>query len=308
MKRIEYSVVVPVYDEEGSVVKLHREIVEVFKKLNKAFEIIFVDDGSKDKTFEKLKALKPITIIRLRKNFGQSSALDAGIKHARGKIIITLDGDGQNDPRDIPKLLKKLNGGYDAVCGWRHKRRDPFVKRKVSQGAKFFRDFLVKDGIHDSGCTLRVYRRECFEDIDLHGEMHRMIPALLRWGGFRITEEKVNHRFRTTGVTKYNWRRIVKGFLDMVQIWFWRKYESRPLYLFGALGIFLVIISTLLLVILAFLRFFTGYGLSDKIWPLVGMTGFITGIQFIIFGILSDLIIKNRPDRRYYKIRDVITK
>jgi len=308
MKRIEYSVVVPVYDEEGSVVKLHREIVEVFKKLNKASEIIFVDDGSKDKTFEKLKALKPITIIRLRKNFGQSSALDAGIKHARGKIIITLDGDGQNDPRDIPKLLKKLNGGYDAVCGWRHKRRDPFVKRKVSQGAKFFRDFLVKDGIHDSGCTLRVYRRECFEDIDLHGEMHRMIPALLRWGGFRITEEKVNHRFRTTGVTKYNWRRIVKGFLDMVQIWFWRKYESRPLYLFGALGIFLVIISTLLLVILAFLRFFTGYGLSDKIWPLVGMTGFITGIQFIIFGILSDLIIKNRPDRRYYKIRDVITK
>ena len=303
-----YSVVVPVYNEDGNVVLLHKEILQVMKKLKESFEIIFVNDGSTDDTLNELKKLKPVKIVDLRKNSGQSAALDAGIKLADGEILITMDGDGQNDPADIPNLLKKLNEGYDVVCGWRHKRKDDFTKRFVSKGARFLRSFLVSDGVHDSGCTLRACHKECFEDLDLYGEMHRMIPSLLKWRGFRMTEIKVNHRPRQKGRTKYNWKRTIKGFLDMLEIWFWRKYESRPLHLFGAAGIALIGLSSLFLLFLAIKRFFFNYSLSDKIWPLIAMTGFITGIQFLIFGLLADLTIKNRNKKNFYKIKEVIEK
>jgi len=304
--KIVYSVVVPVLNEEGNVAPLHKEILLVMKSLKKNFEIIFVNDGSADKTLQNLKKLKPVKIIDLRKNCGQSAALDAGIKASKGEILITLDGDGQNDPADIPELLAKMEEGYDAVCGWRYKRKDNFTKRFISKGAKFLRSLLVSDGVHDAGCTLRVYKRECFEDLDLYGEMHRMIPALLKWRGFKITEIKVNHRPRTRGKTKYNWKRTIKGFLDMLEIWFWRKYENRPLHLFGSLGLLLTIFSSLFLLFLAIKRLFFNYGLSDKIWPLAGMTSFITGIQLLIFGLLANLIIKNRYKKDFYKIREII--
>lgn len=301
-----FSVIVPVFNEEKNLPSLHQEITSVMKKLKKPYEIIFVDDGSTDKSFDVMKTLKPLKIIRLRKNFGQSSALDAGIKNSSGKIIFTLDGDGQNDPADFPKLLKKLNKGYDVVCGWRWKRRDPLSKKIISRCASFLRKLFVSDGVHDAGCTLRVYKRGCFENLDLYGEMHRMIPALLRWRGFKITEIKVNHRPRRYGKTKYNFTRIIKGFLDMIDIWFWRKYESRPLHVFGATGLCLVFFSSLLLIYLAILRAFRGYTLSNKIWPMVGFFGFLTGIQFIIFGLLANLIIKNNSRKEFYSIKEII--
>ena len=303
----ELSIVVPVFNEEENVVPLHKEIVQTMEQLNKTYEIIFVNDGSTDKTLEKLKKLSPLKIINLRKNFGQSSALDAGIKNSQGEIIITLDGDGQNPPSEIPKLLDKLNG-YDCVCGWRYKRKDPWFKKFISKGAVILGSNLVNPGVHDSGCTLRAYKKEAAQSLDLHGELHRMIPAILRWRGFNITEVKVSHRPREHGYTKYSWKRIMKGFLDMINVWFWQKYESRPLHLFGTLGILVSGGSFIFGIYLGTRRIFFNYSLGNRIWPLIAVTGFITGIQLLIFGILADLIIKNRPQNNFYNIKGIYSK
>jgi len=304
--KIKYSVVVPVYNEEGNVAKLHAEIVAEMNKLKSSYEIIFVNDASIDGTLEVLKRLSPITVVDLRKNSGQSSAMDAGIKQASGEILITMDGDGQNDPSDISKLLEKMNQGFDVVCGWRKNRQDSFEKRFVSRGANFFRKFLVDDGVHDAGCSLRVYKKECFFDLDLYGEMHRMIPALMRWRGFKITELVVNHRSRKSGITKYNWSRTFKGFTDMLGIWFWRKYETRPLHLFGSLGVVMMTVSLVGVLVLAVARLFFGYLLSNKIWPMVFLVGFLFGFQVLSIGILADLVIKNKERKSYFNVKQVI--
>ena len=179
---MELSVIIPAYNEKDNVGELHRGIVNSCKKLNKTFEVIFIDDGSDDGTYEALKACPaPIKIIRFRKNWGQTAALDAGIKMAKGDVIIMMDGDLQNDPTDIPQLLEKMEAeDLDVVSGWRKDRKDTFMKKFVSKGAKFLRDKLIRDGIHDSGCTLKAYKRECFDTIDLYGEMHRFIVAQLK--------------------------------------------------------------------------------------------------------------------------------
>lgn len=294
------SVVVPVYNEEKNIATLYKEILTAVKKISLSFEIIFVDDGSTDKTLKVLEKLSPIKVIRFRKNFGQSAALDAGIKEAKGDIVITLDGDGQNDPADFPMLVKELDKGYDVVCGWRYKRKDSFMKKFVSRGAYFLRGFLVRDEIHDAGCSLRAYKRECFEDFNLYGELHRMIPALLRWRGFKITEVKVNHRPRIFGKTKYNWKRTMKGFLDMIYIWFWRKYSSRPLHLFGSIGLLLMFFGGGLLSFLFFLRIFYAYSLSDKIWPIVGFISIMIGIQFLITGLLASQFVDISKSKKYF--------
>lgn len=304
--KIKYSVVVPVFNEEGNVAKLHSEIVAEMNKLKSSYEIIFVNDASTDSTLEVLKKMSPITVVDLRKNSGQSSAMDAGIKQASGEILITMDGDGQNDPSDISKLLEKMNQSFDVVCGWRKNRQDSFEKRFVSRGAKFFRKFLVDDGVHDAGCSLRVYKKECFTDLDLYGEMHRMIPALMRWRGFKITELVVNHRPRKSGITKYSWSRTFKGFTDMLGIWFWRKYETRPLHLFGSLSVVMMTVSLVGVVVLAVARLFFGYFLSNKIWPMVFLVGFLFGFQVLSIGILADLVIKNKNKKSYYNVKQVI--
>jgi len=295
-----FSVVVPVYNEEKNVSSLYKEIQGSLEKLGKEYEIIFVDDGSVDKTYPQLKKLKPLTIIRFRTNSGQSAALDAGIKQARGKIIFTLDGDGQNDPADFSRLYEKLIQGFDVVCGWRHKRKDSFLRRFISYGARVLRSLLVDDRVHDAGCTLRIYRRECFVDLDLYGELHRMIPAMLRWRGFRIGEVKVNHRPRIHGRSKYNLTRAVRGFLDMVYIWFWRKYSQRPLHLFGGLGLVSSFLGTVILAVMVYLKIFYHYRLSDKIWPLVGFFLIMIGIQLLVTGLLAARGVEKDRSTRYY--------
>ncbi|MCK5080759.1 MAG: glycosyltransferase family 2 protein [Candidatus Moranbacteria bacterium] len=303
------SVIVPLYNEEENVAQLHKEIKKVFRKEKLRGEFIFVDDGSSDKTLQKLKKLKPIKIISFRKNFGQTAAMDAGIKEARGKIIVTMDGDLQNDPADIPKLLKKLKGNYDVISGWRKKRQDSFSKKFLSRGADWLRSFLIKDGINDSGCSLKVYRKECFEDVDLYGEMHRFIPAILKIKGFRIGEMVVNHRPRLAGVTKYNFKRVAKGFLDMLSVWFWRKFAARPLHLFGFIGMVSSTIGSGLLAWMFVERVFLGEAIGNRIWPTVGIFMILTGIQFFVFGLLADILIKTFhkvKNEHPYNIKEII--
>lgn len=287
------SVVVPVYNEEGNVANLHAEIKDVCEKKGYTYEIIFVDDGSQDKTVEVCKTLKPLKLIQMRRNFGQTAAMDAGIKNAQYDYIVTMDGDGQNDPADIPMMIEYLEeNDYDVVSGWRKNRKDNFFKRFTSRGANFLRYLLVHDGIHDSGCSLKVYRKECFDHIHLYGEQHRFIPAILKIKGFRIGEVVVNHRPRTSGKTKYNWKRTIKGFVDMISVWFWNKYASRPMHLLGGTGLFFLVLGGGC-GIWSIVLFVMGRKMSNNIFPPLLTIFFITiGLLLFIFGLMSEMMMK----------------
>lgn len=304
------SIVVPVYNEEGNVRELHQEIKEVCDKQGYDYEIIFVNDGSKDKTDEICRTLAPLKYICLRQNFGQTAAMDAGIKAATKDYIVTMDGDRQNDPADIPRLLEYIEeNGYDVVSGWRKNRKDTFMKRFISRGANLLRYLLVHDGIHDSGCSLKVYRRECFKGINLYGEQHRFIPALLKIKGFTVGEMVVNHRPRTAGVTKYNWHRTIKGFVDMISVWFWNKYASRPLHLLGGVGIFFCLLGAVS-GIASVVIFLMGNDMTNNImFPLLTVFFMIMGMLMFIFGLMSEILVKiyfganvDTP----YSIKDVV--
>lgn len=305
------SVVVPLYNEDGNVETLHRKIHSTLSALGKPFEIIFIDDGSKDQTQKVAALCHPVKLIVFRKNFGQTAAFDAGIKAARGEIIVTLDGDLQNDPADIPLLLAKIDEGFDVVSGWRHKRQDPWSKKIPSRIANFLRHLLIHDNIHDSGCSLKAYRAECFKDVDLFGEMHRFIPALLQLEGFRVAEVKVSHHPRVHGTTKYNWKRGMKGFVDMLSIWFWRKYSHRPLHLFGGVGVTLAGFGGGILVWMFIEKVLFEASLADRIWPLVGIFFVLIGVQLFISGLLADITVRNyyqARNRMNYNIKEVIIR
>ena len=290
---MELSVVVPVMNEEGNVAELHREIVDVCVAHNYTYEVIFVDDGSSDQTIDIIKTLSPVKLIELRRNFGQTAAMDAGIKAAQCEFVVTMDGDRQNDPADIPAMLDfAIKQKLDVVSGWRKNRKDTFMKRFVSRGANRLRKLLINDGIHDSGCSLKVYRRDCFKGISLYGEMHRFIPAILKIKGFKVGEVVVHHRARTAGVTKYNWRRTLKGLIDMISVWFWNKYSVRPLHLLGGIGISAMLLGMLSGAYTVF-EYFMGQSMSDSAWPMVTMFLFLGGLQLFISGLLADILIKN---------------
>lgn len=294
-----YSVVIPVFNEAGNVKELHQRLLKVMSQLDGAFELIFVNDGSTDDSAKILAELRPATVITLRKNFGQTAALDAGFKHTQGELIITLDGDLQNPPEEIPKLIRYLyDRKLDVVSGWRKHRRDSFAKRFVSRGAYALRSWFINDGIHDSGCTLKVYRRSCITELDLFGEIHRFIPGLLKWQGFSIGELVVEHASRTNGQSKYGSNRILKGFVDIVGLWFWRKYSSRPLHLFGGTGVLLTLLGGAMLMALAVARVAWNYSLSTSIWPLMAILFILVGLQLFITGLIAEILIKS-----YYRER-----
>ena len=302
------SIVVPAYNEAGNLPSLHGEIKEICLKNDYDFEIIFVDDGSDDDTEAVLANLAPLTIIRFRKNFGQTAALDAGIKHATRDLIVTMDGDGQNDPADIPALVCLLcDNRLDVVSGWRKKRKDSLAKRFVSKVANILRHFFINDNIHDSGCTLKVYRKECFEHLSLYGEMHRFIPALLTIKGFKIGEEVVNHRPRLSGITKYGPTRTIKGFIDMISVWFWNKYAVRPLHLLGGMGLLCFFFGSVSSAYTVF-YFISGGDLSNTVWPLLSAFLLFSGVQFFISGLLADMLSKTyygTTSDNSYSIKDI---
>ena len=305
------SVVVPVFNEEGNVEALHEEIKKVCEDNHYDYEIIFVNDGSKDRTDELCRKLQPIKYICLRKNFGQTAAMDAGIKAATKDYIVTLDGDRQNDPNDIPAMLAYLTeNNLDIVSGWRKNRKDTFMKRFVSRGANFLRKILIKDHIHDSGCSLKVYKKECFQNLNLYGEQHRFIPALLEMKGFTVGEIVVNHRPRIAGKTKYNWKRTIKGFVDMTSIWFWNNYATRPLHIFGGMGMLSIFLGGIF-GIWSVILFFLQRDMSDNIMqPILTIFFIILGMLMFIFGMMSEIMMKtyygSTPDSSY-SIKDVTT-
>ncbi|MEF3692013.1 MAG: glycosyltransferase family 2 protein [Candidatus Moraniibacteriota bacterium] len=309
IKKTEISVVVPIFNEEENVEKLHTKIKAECLKLGKTFEIIFINDGSTDKTVEKCRNLSPLKLINFRKNYGQTAAFDAGFQASQGEVIITMDGDLQNDPSDMIKLLDKMKEGFDVVSGWRFERKDSLSKKIFSRGANLLRKVFMQDKIHDSGCSLKAYKRECFDDLELYGEMHRFIPALLEIDGFKVGEVKVSHHPRVFGVTKYNWKRAFKGFVDMISIWFWRKFANRPLHLFGASGMILSFLGGIILIWMFAEKVFWGESIGERIWPMMGVMLLLVGVQLFISGLLADILIKNyfkAKNHRGYNIREII--
>lgn len=289
----ELSIVVPVYNEAESLFQLHQEITAIRDQLDFTTELIYIDDGSQDGSDQILTTFSDTEVIKLRRNSGQTHALQVGIKQAQGELIATLDSDLQNDPADIPKLLAHLNAtGADMVCGWRKNRHDSWSKKFVSDGAKWLRSFIIKDGVHDAGCTLRLAKAEVYQDVYLRGEMHRFIPALVKWQGFSVTELPVNHRFRQHGQSKYSWRRIIKGFVDMISLWFFNKYESRPLHLLGGGGLLAIGLGTMLLIYLGVGRLLGWFALANSIWPLMAVFIILFGVQLFVSGLVMDLVLR----------------
>jgi len=310
----ELSVVIPVYNEEENIIPLFEELKTVIPALDRTYEILFVDDGSSDATFSRLLALHErdpaVRIVRFRRNFGQSAAMKAGFDHARGRIIVTMDADLQNDPHDIPALLERLeHEDYDVVCGWRHTRNDSLSKKACSRIANRFRTLLTGESVHDSGCTLRAYTRESVEGIELYGELHRYIPALLLWKGYLVGEIETNHRERRFGRTKYSWQRLAKGFLDLLVITFWQKYSARPMHIFGGMGLVMGGLGLVISIYLGLSRLIRGTGLTDRPLFLVGLVLLVVGVQFIALGIIADILLKvyhGQGGRKTYLVEKVV--
>ena len=307
------SIVIPVYNEEENILHIVESLEPVLDNCERSYEIIFIDDGSTDATFSALKNAHDkdprIKTIKFRRNFGQSAALKAGFDHAMGDVVISMDGDMQNDPVDIPILLNKLeNEDYDVVCGWRADRNDPLSKKLISKVANLVRRNITSEFIHDSGCTFRAYKNECVKGLELYGETHRYIPAMLLWKGYKIGEVKVKHHSRKYGITKYNWRRVIKGFLDLIVISFWQKYSVRPIHVFGGLGMMLSISGILLVAYMIIQRLFFSIALSNRPIFLLAILMVIIGVQFIVSGILADIMLKvyyGQSDKKNYLIESV---
>ncbi len=314
-KHVYLSLVIPVYNEMENLVQLYEEIIESLKSFNKNYEIIFVDDGSEDNSFSLLKQIHEkdsrVKIIRLRKNFGQTAALSAGFDYAKGEVVITLDSDLQNDPQDIPRLIKKLEEGYDIVSGWRHRRKDNLFTRKLpSIIANWLISLITNVKLHDYGCTLKAFRKEVIKNIRLYGEMHRFIPAIASSIGVRITELKVNHRTRKAGRSKYGLSRTIKVILDLITVKFLLSYSTRPLQVFGLIGLLSGLIGTAIGAYLSYQRLvLKTTGLTNRPLLLLAILLIFIGVQFITMGLLGEMVARTYHEsvnKKIYTIREIV--
>ncbi len=296
--RIELSIVIPVLNEQDNLRPLYREIADALCEIGR-YEIIFVDDGSTDKSVEVLTDIQSgdpkVRVICFRRNFGQTAALSAGFKHARGQIIIPMDADGQNDPADIPLLIEKLESGFDIVSGWRRKRHDNALTRTFpSRCANWVIARITGVKLHDFGCTLKAYRAESLKPIRLYGEMHRFIPALASWGGERVAEIVVNHRPRTAGKAKYGLSRTFKVILDLITIKFLASFSTKPIYVFGGLGVLSMLASFASSLALLYYKYLAPTTIPMNRNPLLilSMMLFVTSVQFILMGLLAEILVR----------------
>jgi glycosyltransferase involved in cell wall biosynthesis len=294
------SVVVPVYNEAPSLPQLVEELSAALDDLGEEWEVVVVDDGSTDDTFATLTRLNAehpsVRAVRLRRNSGKAAALDVGFAEAEGDVVVTIDGDGQDDPAELHQLLAKLDEGYDLVAGWKTTRRDPLMRRLVSRIFNAVTGRVSGVRLHDMNCGLKAMRAEVVADIRLYGELHRFLPVLAHYRGFRVTEVPVNHRPRRHGRSRYGLERYVRGFLDLVTVTFMGRYRYRPLHLFGGVGLLLGAIGTVTLAYLTVLKL-SGEAIGHRPLLTLGVLLVVVGIQFLSLGLLSELITSHHEER-----------
>lgn len=311
---MDLSIVVPVYNEQDSLQLLYQAICDAISPLGLEWEVMLVDDGSKDNSLqveEDLVKIDPVhvRVLQLRRNFGQTAAIAAGIDHTDGDIVVLMDADLQNDPVDIPVMLQKINEGYDVVSGWRKERQDNVKRRLPSQIANRLISWSTGVHLHDYGCTLKAYRREVITGFRLYGEMHRFIPAYAYSVGARITEMPVHHHARRFGKAKYGLERTFKVILDLVTVKFLNSYANKPIYLFGGAGIMLILISLATLLTLAIRRIFWGISVLGSPFFQMGTMIFIMGFQSILMGLIAELLVRTYHESQgkpTYTVRKVI--
>jgi dolichol-phosphate mannosyltransferase len=306
------SVLLPVYNEEPNLFPLHAKLDEALKSLGGSAEIVYVDDGSTDGSLKALRELADldsrVRVIALRRNYGQTAAMAAGIDAASGKVLIPMDADLQNDPGDIARLLIKLDEGYDVVSGWRKNRKDKLVTRKIpSMIANRLISWIGGVPLHDYGCSLKAYRRESLQDVRLYGEMHRFIPIYAAWAGARVTEIPVEHHARTMGKSKYGLSRTVKVIFDLMTIKFMASYQTKPIYVFGSFGMLAFAISLLGGLYAIFLKIFHKADFVQTPLPILSIVMFAVGVQFLLMGLLAEMLVRTYHEsqaKAIYAVRE----
>ena len=301
---LELSIVVPVYNEAENIVAVHQKIVAALEALALPFEILYVDDGSRDESFALLDQISQrderAKVIRFRRNFGQTAAMAAGLKTARGRVIIPLDADGQNDPADVPRLLEKIDEGYDVVSGWRRKRQDKTIRKIPSQIANKLISRVTGVPLHDYGCSLKAYRADVIKDVSLYGEMHRFIPAYAHMVGARVTEIPVNHHARMAGQSKYGFNRIFKVLLDLMVVKFLGGYGNKPIYFFGGMGLWCAGAGALMWLIAIVERLVKPEShINGNPLFYIGILSFVASMLLIMLGLVAEMNM-----RIYYETQD----
>jgi glycosyltransferase involved in cell wall biosynthesis len=304
---VRLSIVCPVYNEEENVQELYARLDRV---IDQPAEFIFVDDGSTDRTYARLADIAArdarVRVLGFRRNFGQTAALSAGIDHARGEIIIPIDGDLQNDPGDIPRLLARLDEGYDVVSGWRVDRKDPFHRRLPSILANRLISLISGVRLHDYGCSLKAYRREVLSDVRLYGEMHRFVPIYASWQGGRVTEMPVTHHPRTRGKSNYGIERTIKVVLDLIVVKFLTSYATKPIYIFGGFGLISLLLAVLVFGVMLYLRIALDISFIQTPLPLVVVMLTLVGCLSVLLGLVAELTVRTYYEsqgKRTYSIR-----
>jgi len=310
MKSLDLSVVVPVFNENESIPELYEKIKQVASREKLTWELIFVDDGSIDGTdrviLELTKKDAKVKLIQFRKNYGKAAALSAGFKKVCGQYVITMDGDLQDDPEEIPNLIAKLKEGYDLVSGWKKKRKDPITKTWPSKVYNLFTSIFSGIRLHDFNCGLKAYRLDVIQTMTVYGEMHRYLPVIAFQNGFRVTEIPVKHHPRKHGESKFGAERMLRGAFDLMTITFLMRYKKSPLHFFGSYGLLFSVSGLIILVILAVQKLAYGQHLSNRPLLFLGVLLVIVGIQFISLGLIGEMITESRVDRDVYLVRNQV--
>jgi len=310
------SIITPIYNEEDNVPLLLERLFAVLDGLGHEFEIIAVNDGSSDRSFDRLREVATrrieLKVIDLKRNAGQTAALMAGIDMSKGEILIPIDADLQNDPGDIPNLLRKLDEGFDVVSGWRRERKDAAVRRNLlSRIANWIISWVSGVHLHDYGCTLKAYRRDVIKGVRLYGEMHRFIPIYATWLGAKVTELPVKHHPRAHGKSKYGLGRVTKVMLDIVVVKFLDRYFTKPIYMFGGFGLVSIAISMLSAVYMVFLKFVEGVSMIQTPLPMLVVMTFVTGVMSILMGLLAEILVRvyfESQQKNIYLVRQILNE